>query len=123
MMKSLSCVLLLFVCNVIHSNCCLKKEERDLIDSVKQQLLIGCKDVRKNIDSYIQEPIDILKKEAVGKKIKIDILNFTFKVVDDEYIKISNGRDFADCLVNQGIFTGNVTQKQEISVVVEEICE
>lgn len=45
------------------------------------------------------------------------------KLVDDEYIKISNGRDFADCLVNQGIFTGNVTQKQEISVVVEEIFE
>ena len=90
MMKSLSCVLLLFVCNVIHStNCCLKNGERDLIDFVKQQLLIGCKDVRKNIDSYIQKPIDILKKEAVGKKIKIDILNFTFKVVDDEYIKNS----------------------------------
>ena len=89
MMKSLSCVLLLFVCNVIHSNCCLKKEERDLINSVKQQLLIGCKDVRKNIDSYIQKPIGSFKEEADGKKIKIDILDFTFKVVDDEYIKNS----------------------------------
>lgn len=45
------------------------------------------------------------------------------KLVDDEYIKISNGRDYADCLVNQGIFTGNVTQKQEISVIVEEMRE
>ncbi len=43
------------------------------------------------------------------------------KMVDDDYIKISNGRDFADCLVNQGIFTGNVTQTQEISVIVEEV--
>lgn len=43
------------------------------------------------------------------------------KFVNDEYIKISNGRDFADCLVNQGIFTGNVTQKQEINVIVEEV--
>ena len=43
------------------------------------------------------------------------------KLVNEDYIKISNGRDFADCLVNQGIFTGNVTQTQEISVIVEEV--
>ncbi len=43
------------------------------------------------------------------------------KMVDDGYIKISNGRDSADCLVNQGMFTGNVTQTQEISVIVEEV--
>lgn len=43
------------------------------------------------------------------------------KMVGDEYIKISNGRDFRDCLVNQGIFTGNVQQTQEISVIVNEI--
>ena len=43
------------------------------------------------------------------------------KLVDDGYIKISNGRDSADCLVNQGIFTGNVMQTQEISVIVEEV--
>ncbi len=43
------------------------------------------------------------------------------KLVDDEYIKISNGRDSADCLVNQGIFTGNVTQTQGIRVIVEEV--
>ena len=89
MMKSLSCVLLLFVCNVIHSNCCLKKEESDLVNFVKFKLLEGCKEVENSIDSYIQKPIDILKKEAGDKKIKIDILNFTFKVVDDDYIKNS----------------------------------
>ena len=43
------------------------------------------------------------------------------KLVGDEYIKISNGRDSTDCLVNQGIFTGNVSQMQEINVVVEEV--
>jgi transglutaminase-like putative cysteine protease len=43
------------------------------------------------------------------------------RMVDDDYVKISNGRDSADCLVNQGIFTGNVTQTQEISVLVEEV--
>ncbi len=42
------------------------------------------------------------------------------KRVDDEYIKISNGRDYSDCLVNQGIFIGNVIQNQEISVFVYE---
>lgn len=45
------------------------------------------------------------------------------KMVDEDYIKISNGRDFSDCLVNQGIFTGNVTQDQEISVIVEEVTD
>lgn len=45
------------------------------------------------------------------------------RLVDDDYIKISNGRDSADCLVNQGIFTGNVTQTQEISVIVEEVLD
>ncbi len=43
------------------------------------------------------------------------------KRVNDEYIKISNGRDYGDCLVNQGIFTGNVEQFQEINVFVEEV--
>ncbi len=43
------------------------------------------------------------------------------KMVDEDYIKISNGRDTEDCLVNQGIFTGNVTQTQEINVLVEEV--
>ena len=43
------------------------------------------------------------------------------KMVNGDYIKISNGRDSGDCLVNQGIFTGNVTQTQEISVLVEEV--
>jgi len=85
MMKSLSCVILLFVCNVIHSNCCLKKEERKLIDSVKLQLLKGCKEVKNSIDSSIEKVKDI--KNDV--KTKIDILDFTFKVVDDEYIKNS----------------------------------
>ncbi len=45
-------------------------------------------------------------------------------IIDDGYIKISCGRDYKDCLLNQGIFTGSsgrATQKQEISVFVEEI--
>lgn len=54
-----------------------------------------------------------------GRWIPFDPTNN--KRVGDEYIKISCGRDAGDCLVNQGIFTGNVTQTQEISVLVEEV--
>ena len=41
-------------------------------------------------------------------------------IVDDEHIKISHGRDYRDCLINQGVFTGCAKQTQEIQVVVEE---
>ncbi len=43
------------------------------------------------------------------------------KTVDDGYIKISHGRDYADCMVVRGIFFGDATQKQMVSVNVEEI--
>lgn len=46
-------------------------------------------------------------------------------IVDGGYIKISNGRDYRDCMLNQGIFTGSngrtAQQQQEIRVVVEEL--
>lgn len=42
-------------------------------------------------------------------------------MVDDQHIKISNGRDFEDCKINQGVFFGNANQSQKVSVVVEEI--
>ena len=41
-------------------------------------------------------------------------------IVDDQHIKISHGRDYRDCLINQGVFTGYAKQTQEIQVVVEE---
>lgn len=41
-------------------------------------------------------------------------------VVKDDHIKISIGRDYNDCIVNQGVFTGNAGQKQKIIVNVEE---
>ncbi len=43
------------------------------------------------------------------------------QLVGDYYIKIAHGRDYSDCLVNQGLFTGAVRQEQKISVNVEEI--
>ena len=41
----------------------------------------------------------------------------------EDHIKISHGRDYEDCLINQGMFTGNARQKQSISVHVEEAGE
>ncbi|MCD8358285.1 MAG: transglutaminase family protein [Oscillospiraceae bacterium] len=44
-------------------------------------------------------------------------------LVTDQHIKISHGRDYHDCLLNRGIFTGSATQTQEVSVVVRELTE
>ena len=41
-------------------------------------------------------------------------------VVKEEHIKISSGRDYNDCLVNQGIFTGGGCQTQKVSIIVED---
>lgn len=41
----------------------------------------------------------------------------------DDHIKISHGRDYEDCLINHGVFTGNARQSQTVSVVVQEITE
>ncbi len=49
----------------------------------------------------------------------IDPTNHT--IVGDQHIKISSGRDYDDCTINEGIFVGNARQSQEASVIVEEI--
>lgn len=41
-------------------------------------------------------------------------------IVSDSHIKISHGRDYKDCLINQGVFTGQARQQQEIHVRVRE---
>ena len=41
----------------------------------------------------------------------------------EEHIKISHGRDYQDCLLNQGVFIGNARQEQRISVTVKEAGE
>lgn len=43
--------------------------------------------------------------------------------VFEDHIKISHGRDYADCLINQGFFTGKPEQRQNISVSVKEMEE
>ena len=40
--------------------------------------------------------------------------------VDDTYIVLARGRDFADCPIESGIFIGGARQEQNVSVVVEE---
>lgn len=42
-------------------------------------------------------------------------------MVGEQHIKISSGRDYGDCRINQGVFTGLGGQTQEISVTVEEM--
>lgn len=54
-----------------------------------------------------------------GKWIALDPTNDL--IVDDQHIKISTGRDYKDCTINQGVFYGQTTQKQTISVSVREV--
>lgn len=42
-------------------------------------------------------------------------------VVNEDHIKISSGRDYNDCVMNQGIMVGTAKQSQEVEVLVEEI--
>lgn len=43
--------------------------------------------------------------------------------VDDYYIRLSVGRDFGDCPADRGCFCGNVQQKQNVYVNVEDITD
>ena len=43
--------------------------------------------------------------------------------IDDYYIKLAHGRDYADCVVDKGVFLGNASQEQKIYVNVEEISD
>ena len=42
-------------------------------------------------------------------------------LVNEHYIKISHGRDYADCIVTRGIFRGHTEQTQTITVSVKEV--
>ncbi len=42
------------------------------------------------------------------------------RIVDDLYIKLSEGRDFSDCIIDRGVFMGGATQTQYVEVKVEE---
>lgn len=56
-----------------------------------------------------------------GRWIALDPTNNL--VVDDQHIKISAGRDYKDCIINQGVFTGQTRQTQRICVAVKEMRE
>lgn len=53
-----------------------------------------------------------------GRWIALDPTNNL--IVTDQHIKISSGRDYQDCLINQGLFVGQTTQIQTIHVSVTE---
>ncbi len=42
------------------------------------------------------------------------------RVVDDSYIAIAHGRDFADCPIESGVFRGGARQDQNVRVVVQD---
>lgn len=46
----------------------------------------------------------------------VDVTND--RLVDDGYIVLSRGRDFADCPIEAGVFRGDAMQEQTVSVVV-----
>lgn len=54
-----------------------------------------------------------------GYWIALDPTNLL--IVDDDHIRISVGRDYGDCTINQGVFCGKTTQTQDIKVIVDEI--
>ncbi len=43
------------------------------------------------------------------------------RLVDENYIKISHGRDYQDCIVNRGVFLGGGIQTQTVKVEVKQI--
>ncbi|MCD7825056.1 MAG: transglutaminase family protein [Clostridiaceae bacterium] len=49
----------------------------------------------------------------------LDPTNFT--EVDDNHVKLSQGRDYQDCILNRGMFVGDASQEQTVAVRVEQI--
>lgn len=43
------------------------------------------------------------------------------QLVDEDYFKLAHGRDYNDCIIDKGMFTGNCNQKQTVLVKVIEI--
>lgn len=43
------------------------------------------------------------------------------RIADDQYIKLSEGRDASDCIVDRGVFFGDVRQTQTVLVRVMEV--
>lgn len=56
---------------------------------------------------------------ARGHWIGIDPTNDC--MVDDKYIKLNEGRDASDVIIDKGVFFGNVQQIQTVNVSVREI--
>ncbi len=59
-----------------------------------------------------------LEVYARGHWIGVDPTNN--RVVDDMYIKMSEGRDASDCIVDKGVFFGDVKQTQRVFVKVTQ---
>lgn len=71
-------------------------------------------------EGYSHAWVEIFEEieDGFGVWVAVDPTNNL--IVDDMHIKISCGRDYADCLINQGVFYGGGKQNQTISVIVYE---
>ncbi len=71
-------------------------------------------------EGYSHAWVEIFEAEGdVGYWVAIDPTNNT--VVAKDHIKISHGRDYNDCMINHGMFTGGGSQQQNISAIVYRI--
>ena len=43
------------------------------------------------------------------------------RIVNEDYFKLAHGRDYNDCIIDKGVFTGNCNQKQKVKVKVKEL--
>ncbi len=43
------------------------------------------------------------------------------RIVNEDYFKLAHGRDYNDCIIDKGVFTGNCNQKQKVRVRVKEL--
>lgn len=43
------------------------------------------------------------------------------KLTDDSYLKLAQGRDYLDCRLNRGVFSGQAVQRQNVYVNLEEL--
>ncbi|MFI3206030.1 MAG: transglutaminase family protein [Clostridia bacterium] len=71
-------------------------------------------------EGYSHAWVEIFEEDKDGKGVWIALDPTNNLIVDDMHIKISCGRDYSDCLINQGVFYGGGKQIQKISVIVYE---
>lgn len=71
-------------------------------------------------EGYSHAWVEIFDETGEGKGVWVGLDPTNSLIVDDMHIKFSCGKDYNDCLINQGFFIGGGNQEQKISVIVYE---